>query len=216
MNLLIGNYPQKKKYPFLNYDLTTTSLYSCFHQMEPVKAEINEELNISYLNGIYGEPVVLPCIGEGYQAELPDLITRNNANYPERMALTVPICMWDPPSREEELLPGMRASTWTESEKEMFLVGIYIFGKRLNLVRRFLEGKKMEDVLCYYYGEFYKSDGHRKSKAKRCVAGNRIFSGWRQHEILSRLMESVPIGSHSQLLEVISVPIQQSSNLKFN
>lgn len=192
----------------LNYDSTHKCQPLCinsFHQMKSLKAETHEDLNISYLNGIYGEPLMLPRVGEEYQAELPDLMSRNTPNYPERMALEVPVFMWDPPSSEEEckLLPGMRASTWTESEKELFLAGIYIFGKRLNLVRRFLEGKKMGDVLCYYYGEFYKSDEHRKFKAKRCVVGTRIFSGWRQHEILSRLMELVPTGSHGQLQEVI-------------
>ncbi|KAF3340741.1 hypothetical protein FCM35_KLT09585 [Carex littledalei] len=46
-------------------------------------------------------------------------------------------------------------STWNDFEKETFLLGLYIFGKRLNLVRRFFEGdgKTMGDVFKSYNEE---------------------------------------------------------------
>lgn len=39
-------------------------------------------------------------------------------------------------------VPGIPVTTWTENEKKVFLLGLYIFGKNLVQVRRFMECKK--------------------------------------------------------------------------
>jgi hypothetical protein len=123
------------------------------------------------------------------------------------MAPDIPIIWSQHGSDEEHVpIPGMyNPSAWSESEKEIFLVGLYIFGKRLNLMRRFLEGdnKTTKDVLSYYYGNFYKTDRYKKYKMKHRVVRHRLFQGWRQDQILSCLTESMPKECHDTLKEVL-------------
>ncbi|XP_078160707.1 uncharacterized protein LOC144556085 [Carex rostrata] len=175
---------------------------------EPTKEIQTEQLpisqNISCNKGISGEPSALPRVGDEYQVQVPDTTTVYQTQV--KMAPGIPF-IWAPHGSEVEHipLPGMHnPSVWGESEKEMFLLGLYVFGKRLNLVRRFLEGdsKTLGDVLSYYYGDFYKSDPYKKYKIKNCVLGPRIFQGWRQDQILSRLTESMFQESHDALQEV--------------
>ncbi|PIA61522.1 hypothetical protein AQUCO_00300802v1 [Aquilegia coerulea] len=89
--------------------------------------------------------------------------------------------------------PGSSGSSWTNLEVKSFLLGLYIFGKNLVQVRKFVETKEIGDVLSYYYGRFYRSNDYhrwsecRKMKNRKCILGQRIFTGWRQHEFLSRL-----------------------------
>ncbi|KAL6657771.1 hypothetical protein ACP70R_005551 [Stipagrostis hirtigluma subsp. patula] len=94
-------------------------------------------------------------------------------------------------------LPGMPKHSWTDEEKQTFLLGLYIFGKNLVQVTKFTGSKTMGEVLSYYYGEFFRSDGYRrwaacrKARSRRCILGLRIFSGPRQQELLSRLLAGV-------------------------
>ncbi|MCH86260.1 hypothetical protein A2U01_0007114, partial [Trifolium medium] len=66
----------------------------------------------------------------------------------------------------------------------------------------------MEDILSFYYGKFYKSDkylrwaGCRKMKSRKCIFGQRIFTGPRQHELLSRLQMNVSVECENKLREV--------------
>ncbi|XP_058752221.1 uncharacterized protein LOC131625375 [Vicia villosa] len=105
------------------------------------------------------------------------------------------------------LVPGSRSDNWTEVEEAGFVLGLYIFGKNLVLVKRFIGNKKMEDILSFYYGKFYKSDkyhrwdGSRKMKSRKCVFGERIFTGQRQNELLSRLLPNVSQECQKKLLE---------------
>ncbi|KAM0948552.1 putative transcription factor MYB/SANT family [Dioscorea sansibarensis] len=95
------------------------------------------------------------------------------------------------------ILPGTQATPWTAAESQSFLLGLYIFGKNLVVIRRFVGTKDMGDVLCFYYGKFYRSDAHRrwsecrKMRSRRCIHGSRIFTGWRQQELLSRLLPGI-------------------------
>ncbi|MQL80012.1 hypothetical protein Taro_012446 [Colocasia esculenta] len=104
-------------------------------------------------------------------------------------------------------VPGVPVTTWTEDEEKIFLLGLYIFGKNLVQVRRFMECKKMGDILSFYYGSFYRSDVHRrwsecrKMRSRKCIFGQRIFSGWRQNELLQRLDASLSEAGRSALLE---------------
>ncbi|KAJ0113741.1 hypothetical protein Patl1_01053 [Pistacia atlantica] len=105
------------------------------------------------------------------------------------------------------LLPGSLGESWVQTEYESFLLGLYIFGKNLNLVKRFVESKGMGDVLSFYYGQFYRSDGYRrwlecwKLRSKRFVHGQKIFTGWRLQELLSRLVSHVSEECKNILLE---------------
>jgi len=110
-------------------------------------------------------------------------------------------------------LPGSAKSPWSDSESQSFLLGLYIFGKNLVQVQRFVESKDMGDVLSFYYGKFYRSDAHRrwvecrKIRSRRCILGHRIFTGWRQQELLSRLLPSRSKEVQDTLLEVHSFPL---------
>jgi hypothetical protein len=105
-------------------------------------------------------------------------------------------------------LPYSSTSLWSGIEAECFLLGLYIFGKNLSLLSRFVGNKTIGDVLCYYYGKFYKRDAYkrwsdcRKARTRRCILGERIFTSWRQQEIISRLKSVVLKEAHDSLAEV--------------
>lgn len=110
-------------------------------------------------------------------------------------------------------VPGLLGDSWNDAEKENFLLGLYIFGKNLFQIKRFIETKEMGDILSYYYGKFYRSTEHhrwsdcRKPRSRKCVYGRKIFSGWRQQELVSRMLRHVPEESHNSLLEVLHLCI---------
>lgn len=89
-------------------------------------------------------------------------------------------------------------------------LGLYIFGKNLVAVKKFVNSKEMGDILAFYYGKFYRSDGYRrwsecrKLRSRRSIHGQKIFTGWRQQELLSRLLSHVSQECQSVLLEVSS------------
>lgn len=222
----------------------------------------------------FGEPEILPRIGEEYQVELPPLIEEpNHVSYAEvgyhsiqdffvglpipliwidRDKMEVPQMVFGYPypyhenvigiqtlcnggiepshgsltSKEEmkslvaeeknqmcidaglRLVPGSLSDRWSDAEKAIFLLAVYIFEKNFVEVCRFVGSKKMGAILSYYYGEFYGSDDYqrwsegRKTKSKKCVYGQRIFSGARQHEFLSRLTPKISEGCRNSLVEV--------------
>lgn len=109
-------------------------------------------------------------------------------------------------------LPGSKKASWSDSESHSFLLGLYIFGKNLVQVQKFVESKDMGDVLSFYYGKFYRSNAQRrwvecrKTRGRRCILGHRIFTGWRQQELLSRLLSGRSKEVQDPLLEVHSFP----------
>lgn len=106
-------------------------------------------------------------------------------------------------------LPGSSDESWSNIEQQSFILGLYIFGKNLILLKRFIECKEMGDILSYYYGKFYRSDGHRrwsdcrKMRSRKCILGQRIFTGWRQQELLSRLFAHISDECQKVLIEVL-------------
>ncbi|XP_014510029.1 uncharacterized protein LOC106769080 isoform X2 [Vigna radiata var. radiata] len=106
------------------------------------------------------------------------------------------------------LVPGSASDTWNEIEEASFILGLYIFGKNLVQVKRFIGNKNMGDILSFYYGKFYKSDkyqrwsGCRKTRSRKCIYGPKIFTGPRQQELLSRLLPMVSEECYNKLLEV--------------
>ncbi|XP_052191265.1 uncharacterized protein LOC127800598 isoform X2 [Diospyros lotus] len=106
------------------------------------------------------------------------------------------------------LVPGSFGGLWSKIEKESFLLGLYIFGKNLVLVKKFIVNKTMGDIQSFYYGIFYKSDEYqrwsdcRKMRSRKCVYGQKIFTGLRQQELLSRLFLNVSEECQKTLSEV--------------
>ncbi|XP_022770957.1 uncharacterized protein LOC111314155 isoform X2 [Durio zibethinus] len=104
-------------------------------------------------------------------------------------------------------LPGFSSEVWKDIELDSFLLGLYIFGKNLILVKNFVESKEMGEILSFYYGKFYRSDGYRrwsecrKLRSRRCIHGEKLFRGWRQQELLSRLFSHLSKECQDMLLE---------------
>ncbi|KAF9614732.1 hypothetical protein IFM89_020565 [Coptis chinensis] len=216
------------------------------------------------LYDIFGDPHILPRVGDQYQVEIPPVMTewerlqlmKNPADTQDTdeksflLGLPIPI-VWAHEqvdnkeinknrSRESENgeqavvmdmeLPSLRleepildqmhsnkdhyplpysvGSSWSNVEIKSFLLGLYIFGRNLVLVERFVESKDMGDILSYYYGKFYRSDSYlrwsecRKIRSKKCIHGQRIFTGWRQQELLSRLLPHDSKGGQNTLVEL--------------
>lgn len=122
------------------------------------------------------------------------------------------------------LVPGSLGDTWSDIEGASFVLGLYIFGKNLVQVKKFVETKRMGDILSFYYGKFYRSDRYRKwsecrkIRSRRCVYGQRIFTGSRQQELLSRLLPHVSEEFQNTFLEVfyeLFLHVAQSLMLRF-
>ncbi|KAK9292068.1 hypothetical protein L1049_020023 [Liquidambar formosana] len=111
-------------------------------------------------------------------------------------------------SKNYRLVPGSLGEAWSDIEVDSFLLGLYIFGKNLIQVKRFMESREMGEILTFYYGKFYWSHRYRrwsdcrKMRSRKCILGQKLFTGWRQHELLSRLLPRVSEEFHNTLLEV--------------
>ncbi|XVF21918.1 hypothetical protein REPUB_Repub12eG0130300 [Reevesia pubescens] len=105
-------------------------------------------------------------------------------------------------------LPSSSSEVWKDIELDSFLLALYIFGKNLILVKKFVESKGMGEILSFYYGKFYRSDGYRrwsecrKLRGRRFIHGQKLFTGWRQQELLSRLFSHLSKDCQDMLLEV--------------
>ncbi|KAJ0627919.1 hypothetical protein HanHA89_Chr01g0031101 [Helianthus annuus] len=99
--------------------------------------------------------------------------------------------------------------SWSAIDRDSFILGLYIFGKNLRVVNMFMGNKGMPNVLCYYYGKFYRSNEHqkwsmyRKKRISKSLPGKKIFNGWRLHELLSRLLSNVTDECKASLTQVI-------------
>ncbi|CAN1806970.1 hypothetical protein LINPERHAP1_LOCUS24861 [Linum perenne] len=100
-------------------------------------------------------------------------------------------------SRSYHLVPGDYDEEWSDVDEACFVLGLYIFGKNLVQVQSFVQSKTMGQILSFYYGKFYRSDRYRrwsecgKLKGRKRMFGQRIFTGSRQQELLSRLIPRV-------------------------
>ncbi|KAK2384466.1 arginine-glutamic acid dipeptide repeat protein [Trifolium repens] len=107
-----------------------------------------------------------------------------------------------------QLAPGRSSSSWSDADTKSFLLGLFIFGKNFIQIKRFLDNKGMGEILSLYYGKFYKTDGYRrwsecrKKKGRKCMIGQKLFTGPRQHELLSCLIPYVSKESQDNLLQV--------------
>lgn len=101
--------------------------------------------------------------------------------------------------------------SWSVIEHESFLLGLYIFGKNLRVVNKFVRNKGMPNVITYYYGKFYRSSEHkkwsmyRKKRIRKSVPGKKFFRGWRRQELLSRLLPKVTNECKTRLAQVFII-----------
>lgn len=106
------------------------------------------------------------------------------------------------------LIPDSLNDSWSDIEIASLLLGLYIFGKNLVQVKKFVGTKQMGDILSFYYGKFYRSEKYRrwsvcrKARGKKCICGQKLFSGWRQQELSSRLISSLSEEKQTALVEV--------------
>ncbi|XP_076920867.1 uncharacterized protein LOC143582121 [Bidens hawaiensis] len=153
---------------------------------------------------IFGEPQKTTRIGDEYQAQIPSLMTEN-----ERLQLIKGKSGIIGCKTDNNLLAAPCSSSkepWSEIEHDSFVLGLYVFGKNLRLVNKFMGNKGLPNVLSYYYGKFYKSSEHQKwslYRKKRVRIGKKIFNGWRLHELLSRLLSNVTDECKASLTQVI-------------
>ncbi|CAH2038512.1 unnamed protein product [Thlaspi arvense] len=109
-----------------------------------------------------------------------------------------------------EVVPEIPSSSWEDSEVASFVLGLYTFGKNFTQVKKFMEKKGTGDIMLFYYGKFYNSakfhswSESRKKRNRKCVYGRKLYSGWRQQQLLSRLIPSIPDESQKQMLVDVS------------
>ncbi|PNY16761.1 hypothetical protein L195_g013486, partial [Trifolium pratense] len=119
-----------------------------------------------------------------------------------------------------QLAPGILSSSWSDADTKSFLLGLFIFGKNFVQIKRFLDNKEMGEILSFYYGKFYKTDGYRrwsecrKKKGRKCMIGHKLFTGPRQHELLSRLIPHVSEESQDTLLQVSKSYVEGTTSLE--
>ena len=96
-----------------------------------------------------------------------------------------------------EAVPERSSSSWEDLEVDAFVLGLYTFRKNFTQAKTFLESKETGELLSFYYGKFYKSSKHKiwsnplKKRSRKCIQGKKLYSGWRLHQLLSRLMPSI-------------------------
>ncbi|XP_060971922.1 uncharacterized protein LOC115716096 [Cannabis sativa] len=188
-------------------------------ESENKKHEEQEAIHVSNKN----ESLKSECINEGGivqegsdlkpKVEPLDITSGDDTKEvePEKLALEKYMIMAElQPKHGGEgrfLVPGCLSDIWSNIEDEGFLLGLYIFGKNLVLVKNFIGSKQMGDILTFYYGRFYRSERYcrwsecRKIKTRKCIYGQRIFTGLRHQELLSRLLPHVSQDCQNTVLE---------------
>ncbi|CDY31115.1 BnaA08g26650D [Brassica napus] len=109
-----------------------------------------------------------------------------------------------------EAVPEIPSSSWEDHEVASFLLGLYTFGKNFTQLKKFMESKGTGEIVLFYYRKFYKSASYhswsdsRTKRRRKCVYGRKLYSGWRQHQLLSRLIPSISDESQKQTLVNVS------------
>ncbi|CAH8356785.1 unnamed protein product, partial [Eruca vesicaria subsp. sativa] len=109
-----------------------------------------------------------------------------------------------------EAVPEIPSSSWEDLEVASFVLGLYTFGKNFAQVKKFMESKGTGEIVLFYYGKFYNSASYhswsdpRKKRRRRCAYGKKLYSGWRQQLLLSRLIPSISDESQKQMLVNVS------------
>ncbi|XP_004302411.1 PREDICTED: uncharacterized protein LOC101290777 isoform X2 [Fragaria vesca subsp. vesca] len=149
----------------------------------------NSELNADHLESGLGQG------GDSRSTSLKTLLLKERQSY---QLLESKSCSPVPDSSREP---------WSDTEADSFLLGLYIFGKNFIQVKRFMEHKSTGEIMSFYYGIFYRSDEYyrwsdcQKGRKKKCIIGEKIFTGWRQRELCSRMIPHVQEESRITLFE---------------
>ncbi|KAL8166380.1 hypothetical protein V2J09_007879 [Rumex salicifolius] len=216
-------------------------------QMDEAEKKLEEASDAELLlsdasepNGVFDTPLVGPEVGDEYQAEIPPMLTHTqllhlSTNPIESestensflMGLPMPItwiCNEVKTSNVDRSsyfpVPGLSPESWSEFEVECFVLGLYIFGKNLVLVQRFMDTKDVGQIQLYYYGKFYKSPRYckwvdcRKMRTKKRVMGSKIFTGCRQHELLARLLPHLSGEAKNTFHEISSALVEERMSLE--
>ncbi|WJX85405.1 hypothetical protein P8452_67864 [Trifolium repens] len=163
----------------------------------------------------YGVHDLSPRIGPEYQAEISFGIKKS-----EQLPMN-PADSESVHDKSRSLEIGLPISvTWSDADTKSFLLGLFIFGKNFVQIKRFLDNKGMGEILSFYYGKFYKSDGYRrwsecrKIKGRNCIIGQRLFTGPRQRKLLSRLICRVCTETQDALLQVSKSYVEGTTSLE--
>ncbi|PWA90706.1 Homeodomain-like protein [Artemisia annua] len=182
-----------------------------------------------FAGDIFGEPQKTARIGDEYQAQIPPLMTKNEClqliKYPVchevktddqnhfDFGQSIPVT-WVRRSKRKNGLLALPCSSieesWSVIEQDCFILGLYIFGKNLRVVNKFMGNKGMQNVISYYYGKFYRSEQHQKwsmyvkKRRTKSSPGRKTLRGWRRQELLSRLLPNVTDECKTRLTQVIN------------
>ncbi|XP_058742543.1 uncharacterized protein LOC131615045 [Vicia villosa] len=164
---------------------------------------------------IYGDAVLSPKIGPDHQAEIfsnsDQLSLPMNPAYSEED-------VYDESFSSSTCLPVSVA--WSDADAESLVLGLLIFGKNFTQIKKFLENKGMGEILSFYYGKFYKSDGYRrwsecrKLKGRKCVIAKKLSTKMRQNDLLSRLNPHVSKKSQETLSKVSKSFVEGKTSLE--
>lgn len=105
-------------------------------------------------------------------------------------------------------VPGSSYKPLSKTEEDNFLLGLYIFGRDFMQVKNFIGSRSIGEILSHYYGKFYRSQWHqkwlrcKKTRSTKYACGRKIFTGSRQQELLSRLLQPLSEEGKNELLEV--------------
>jgi len=200
-------------------------------------ASLEENDNYIFMEHASHEGLDLsPRIGHEYQVEIPSMLKKSeqlslrmnpadseavhDQSLSFAIGLPIPVtlihnemCGYHGDINSCQLAPGRLSSSWSDADKQSFLLGLFMFGKNFIQIKRFLENKSMGEILSFYYGEFYKTDGYRRwseyrrKKGGKRMTGQKLFTGPRQQELLSRLITHVSEESQDTLLQVFNCAI---------
>ncbi|XP_058742541.1 uncharacterized protein LOC131615043 [Vicia villosa] len=164
---------------------------------------------------IYGDAVLSPKIGPDHQAEIlsnsDQLSLQMNPAYSEDDE-------YDESLSSSVCLPI--SVPWSDADAESLVLGLFIFGKNLTQIKKFLENKGMGEILSFYYGKFNKSDGYRrwsecrKLKGRKCVIAKKLSTKMRQQDLLSRLNPHVSKESQDTLSKVSKSYVEGKTSLE--
>ncbi|KAK7395409.1 hypothetical protein VNO78_15967 [Psophocarpus tetragonolobus] len=177
--------------------------------MNPADLEVMRDSSLSFAIGL---PISVTWMhngveDSGYVGNLADIEGGENSGQPGK-------------SKKYMLAPGTLTNSWSEADAKRFLLGLFIFGKNFIKIKKFLENKEMGEILSFYYGKFYKSDEYRrwsdcrKIKGRKCIIGQKLFTGQRQQELLSRLIPHASEESQDTLLQVSRSYVEGRASLE--
>ncbi|CAI8615479.1 unnamed protein product [Vicia faba] len=155
-----------------------------------------------------------PKIGPDHQAE----IDSNSDQFSLQMNPYLEQDEYDKSLSSSTCLPV--SVTWSDADAECLVLGLFIFGKDFTQIKKFLENKGMGEILSFYYGKFYKSDGYhrwsesRKLKGRKSVIAKKLSTKMRQHDLLSRLNPHVSKASQDSLSKVSKSYVEGKTSLE--